>query len=90
MRTKKDIDRSSLCYAVIAVGVVLAIIRIWMGFAVEPESPSWVDVYKDVAHLFIGGLAVAWWHARHRWQWRLFWSLNVVEVAVAVLSRIEA
>jgi len=67
--------------------VALAAVRIWMGFNVEPESFQWVQLYKDVAHLFMGGLFVAWWIKRQRWQWQLFWALNAVEVAVAVFSR---
>lgn len=72
----------------IAIGMLLAAVRIWIGFNIEPESFHWVQAYKDAAHLFMGGLAVAWWHGRQRWQWRLFWALNVVEVAVAVMSRV--
>jgi hypothetical protein len=65
-------------------------IRVWMAAAVPPESPTWIDVYKDVAHLFVGGLFVAWYIQRGRWQWRLFWLLNAVEVAAAVYSRMGA
>lgn len=72
----------------IAIGILFIVTRIWIGMTVEPESFHWVQAYKDAAHLFIGGLAVAWWFNRHRWQWRLFWLLNAVEVAVAVLSRV--
>lgn len=72
----------------IAFGLLLAASRIWLGMNYAPESFDWVQAYKDVAHLFMGGLAVAWWLQRHKWQWRLFWLLNAVEVAVAILSRI--
>jgi len=72
---------------VILFGVLLAIGRVWIGVTVPAEALTVVDVYKDVAHLFIGGLAVAWWLQRERWQWYLFWLLNAVEVGVAVLSR---
>jgi hypothetical protein len=72
----------------IAFGLLLAVGRIWIGMNHAPESFQWLQVYKDAAHLFMGGLAVAWWFNRHPWQWWLFWSLNVVEVAVAILSRI--
>lgn len=72
----------------LAIGIGLAIARIWIGFHVAPESFSWFQAYKDSAHLFMGGLAVAWWFQRTRWQWWLFWSLNVIEVTVAVLSRV--
>lgn len=72
----------------ISVGILLAALRIWIGANVEPESFSWLQAYKDAAHLFIGGLAVAMWLQRHLWQWRLFWMLNIVEVTVAILSRV--
>lgn len=71
----------------IFVGVLLMISRVWMGFNVPPTSPTWGDVYKDAAHLFMGGLVVCAWRDGKKWQWLLFWSLNVVEVAVAILSR---
>ncbi len=69
-------------------GLALIIVRVWIGFSVPLESITFVDLYKDVAHLFMGGLAVAWWLQRNRWQWWLFWALNAVEVVVAVWSRI--
>ena len=72
---------------VLLFGAMLAIGRVWIGVSIPPESLTFVDLYKDVAHLFMGGLAVAWWFQRERWQWNLFWALNVIEVAVAVLSR---
>ena len=72
----------------ILIGSVLAAVRIWMGLNIEPEVFEWLQAYKDVAHVFIGGLAVAWWFQRSDWQWWLFWALNAVEVSVAILSRI--
>lgn len=72
----------------LAIGFVLVFLRVYLGFHVEPEPFTWFQLYKDAAHLFMGGLAVAWWFQRTRWQWWLFWALNAVEVAVAVLSRV--
>jgi hypothetical protein len=72
----------------LAIGFVFAVSRIWLGFIVEPEPFSWFSVYKDAAHMFIIWLATAWWFQRHAWQWWLFWALNVVEVSVAIWSRI--
>jgi len=71
----------------ILLGVLLALSRIYLGFNVEPEEFHWISVYKDTAHLFMGGLFVAWYIKRYKWQWYLFWALNIVEVAVAVFSR---
>lgn len=73
----------------IVIAAVIAAIRVYIGIAMEPEHISFVDVYKDTAHLFIGGLAVAWWIKRLPWQWYLFWLLNALEVAMAVFSRIQ-
>jgi len=74
-------------YAV-AFGLMLAVARVWLGFNVEPDTFTWVQAYKDTTHLFMGGLAVALWVYDHLWQWRLFWGLCILEVAVAVLSRV--
>lgn len=75
-------------WVTIIIGVLFGIARVWLGFNVEPESFEWAQAYKDAAHLFIGGLAVAWWFQRKWWQWNMFWALNAVEVVVAVWSRI--
>ena len=72
----------------ILVAVILAVLRIYIGATVEPPKMDLVDVYKDAAHLFIGGLFVAWWIRRQAWQMVVFVLLNVVEVAVAIWSRI--
>ena len=69
------------------IGVMLGVFRIYMVGNVDPEPFQWIQAYKDAAHLFMGGLAVAWWYGRMRWQWWLFWILNIVEVTCAVLSR---
>lgn len=53
----------------VAIAAVFAAIRIWMGLRVPPESVSLVGTYKALAHLFVGGLAVAWWAAlRASWD----------------------
>ena len=74
-------------FLAVITAIVLIAIRVWMAVEIPPESPNWIDVYKDVAHLFMGGLFVAWYIQRLKWQWRLFWILNAVEVAAAVYSR---
>lgn len=73
----------------ILLGIFLAAARIWIGLNIEPEPASWAGAYQAVAHLFVGGLAVAWYYQPRwiNWQWTLFWTLNIVEVATAILSR---
>jgi len=73
--------------ATIAFAVALSAVRVWIGATVDPEPLSFVQVYKDIAHLFMGGLAVAWWRDQEQWQWRTFWTLNAIELAVALISR---
>jgi hypothetical protein len=75
-------------YFTILFAIFLAVVRVIIGFNVEPEHFTWVQLYKDFAHLFMGGLFAFWLNQKKAWQWRLFWILNVVEVAVAVFSRI--
>jgi len=69
-------------------GLFLVISRIWLGLTVPPEKMTWVSAYKDMAHLFMGGLYWANRSEKKPWQFRLFWFLVAVEVAVATLSRI--
>lgn len=70
------------------VALALAIVRVYLGMYVEPESFTWVNAYKDMAHVFIGGLLVAAWLKKNRTLWFLFWALNIVEVTVAIWSRL--
>jgi hypothetical protein len=69
----------------ILIGVLFILSRIWLGW--NPLPDFWMDVYKDAAHVFVGGIGGAWLASGKSWRWRLFWSLNITEVAVAVLSR---
>jgi len=69
-------------YAIL-FGVMLAIGRLF----ISPKKPTGADVYKDMAHLFMGGLLVALWRDGEPWQHWLFWSLCVWEVSVAIISR---
>jgi hypothetical protein len=69
-------------------GIILATIRVYLGFTVEPQHATLFDIYKDVAHLYMGGLFVAWRIQKKRYQFWLFWMMCLLEVAVATLSRI--
>jgi hypothetical protein len=71
----------------IAAGVLLAASRIALSPIVEPTGFEWLSAYKDAAHLFMGGLFVAAIRDHKRWQWVLFWSLNLIEVACAMIGR---
>lgn len=69
------------------VGIVIGILRIVIGMNFPPQTPDLVSVYKDIAHLFMGGLAVALYRDRKEWQSNLFWGLCFLEVLAAILSR---
>lgn len=71
----------------IGAGILLAASRIALVPLVEPPDFAWFAAYKDVAHLFMGGLLVAALRDWCRWQWMLFWTLNAVEVACAMIGR---
>lgn len=73
---------------VLLFAAVLAVIRVWIGLNVQPESFEWVQAYKDVAHVFMGGLYVSWRYSRKHWQRDLFWGMCAIEVVVATLSRL--
>jgi hypothetical protein len=69
----------------IIIAVLLAIIRPF----ITPGKPTSVDIYKDLAHFFVGGLFVAAILQGHAWQWWVFGLLTAWEVIVAVGSRIK-
>jgi len=70
-------------FLIIAVAVALLIGRLF----VHPGTPTRVDIYKDAAHLFVGGLFIAWRIQRNRWQAILFWLMCAWEVFVSLGSR---
>lgn len=71
----------------IITAVVLALGRLYIGLNIPPEPMSFSDVYKDVAHLYMGGLFVTARMKNKKWLWSLFWGLGALEVVIAVLSR---
>lgn len=68
---------------VLITAVALAIGRLF----VSPGKPTKVDLYKDAAHLFMGGLFVAAMIQGHAWQWWTFGLMSAWEVFVAIGSR---
>lgn len=73
---------------VIGIGIGLGLLRVYVGVTIVPVTPTMFEVYKDVAHLYVGGLAVAMWTQKQKWQIVLFIALCVLEVLVATISRI--
>ena len=54
---------------VVIISLILASIRIWIGLNLESHATlDFVSIYKDIAHIFIGGLVVSWWYNRFRWK----------------------
>lgn len=72
----------------LAIGIALGGVRVWIGLNVKPDAFEWVQAYKAMAHLFVGGLAVAAWRDQRQWQLGLFWGLCILEVVVAIWSRV--
>jgi hypothetical protein len=70
-----------------AAALVLAVTRVYFGMTKPPESPDMMDVYKDMAHVYMGALGASWYHTREREKRMLFIWLCVIEVMVATLSR---
>lgn len=78
-------------YPVIIFAVVLGLLRVLIGITVEPEPITWVGAYKAVAHLFMGGLFVAWLGQPvpyGRWMGATFGLLCLLELGVALWSRL--
>lgn len=72
---------------VIGIAFVLGIIRMVIGLYIPPEPITWIAIYKDLVHVFMGGLFMSAWITKRHWQWQVFWALCALEVTVAVLSR---
>lgn len=70
-----------------AIAFALAVGRVYIGMTEPPRPLSWQGSYEALAHVFIGGLLVAAVMGRG-WQVPLFWGLVLVEVCVAVVTRI--
>jgi len=68
---------------VVSLAIVFAMLRL----CVHPGKPDIVDLYKDVVHLFMGGLFVAAYRDCKPWQWWTFGLLSVWEIVVAIASR---
>lgn len=69
----------TVCLMALALGVI----RLF----VPPTRGDWVDIYKDVAHVFVGMLIPGAWSGKEPLYRILFWLLCILEVAVAVISR---
>lgn len=72
----------------IAAAVLVSVRLAMVVYQIDPGQFTWVDLYKDTAHLFVGGLGGAWLVSRKAWQWELFWFLAIAETVCAVLTRI--
>lgn len=70
------------------VAVVLATLRVRLLPITPPlaETLTWFNVYKDTAHIFIGGVFVEACHTK-RWEmWAVFMGLNAVEIICALIG----
>ena len=71
--------------AVILYSVLLGGLRVGLFFAGVSEG-FWYQVFKDIGHLFFGGLSVAAWTGGRPLMWGLFWGLGLTEVATSALA----
>jgi hypothetical protein len=65
------------------IALLLSVLRLAVAFTCVPATPTLVDVYKDLAHVYMGYLLCS--YRRYR---LLFWSMCALEVTVAVFSRL--
>ena len=72
-----------LIIAAVVIGLLRPGIESW-------TTPMGFQIYKDLAHVFMGMLLVLWltgWSDRRvLWQW-LDWTLNLVEVLCALHTK---
>ena len=61
------------------LAAIVGALRIYLGLTYEPETMI-VNVYKDFAHIYVGYLFA-------KSQWVAFWILCVLEVVMAIVTR---
>jgi len=66
---------------------VIAIILMMLRIFVHPGTPTLADVYKDIAHIFVGMMLAGMLIQKLRWQKTIFWMLCAWEVFIAIGSR---
>lgn len=68
---------------------VIVIVAIF--FALSRIAGVHNDVFKDCAHVYMGGLAGWWFRSKRqdRFVFWLFWTLCVIEVVCAAVSRLS-
>lgn len=83
----------------IVFGIIIASIRIliflYEVFYSAEANDLFVNIYKDIAHIYIGGLFVSYMYEKRRylffdfnWQLKLFVLMSAIEVFVSTLSRL--
>ena len=68
---------------VIGLAVVFGVVRL----GVSPHDPTFVDVYKDLVHVYMGVVGTLAWRG-DRVSKYVFWMLSALEVIVATVSRL--
>ena len=81
-------DRRDSVFGLLVVAFALAAIRGFMVVGVPPRPASLLLSYEAAAHVFVGGLFVAWRYTRDRRRLWLFVALCVIEVVAAIASRV--
>lgn len=73
---------------IIGLAVLTAVIRVYIGYTTTPGPMTWVEVYKDLAHMFIASLLTCLYLNKSRLLLWVCLALIVVEVSVATFSRL--
>lgn len=74
-------------FLVALLAILFAVERIYLGLTVEPEHPSFSDLFKTLAHFFVAWLLCSWWYKDNKLHLWLAVMLSVVEVLTAIGSR---
>lgn len=69
-------------YVIIFLAIAFGLTRL----TIHPSTPDLIDVYKDIVHVFMGVIGTLGWQGDKTCKW-VFWLLSVLEVSVAVISR---
>jgi len=73
---------------VLLVATTLGLCRIYIAYTIEPETITNVDLFKTIAHLFVGGLFMSWWHTKESWKLWTLLGLSLLELSAFLVTRL--
>jgi hypothetical protein len=78
IKNKKSFKLSR--FEITTVGVIICLIRIYLTFVGVDDTQMIIKVYKDIAHLFVGGCGFAAAITKDEYWKKMFWYMSGLEL----------